>query len=175
DGTASLSPGEIVTFRIGAAGRSGLPWQGEGADDATADAPPRCRSRGVEEFRRGGRRTGARYHALRPGAGVTRRPAWAALADHRRLLDLAGLALPATLWVLGLVAPPKGGLTPPYIVATPLLLGALIAVDQSTPLPTAPAGRRLAWLAAELVLSLLTVQEQGNLVRPALIYLLPAS
>jgi signal transduction histidine kinase len=106
---------------------------------------------------------------------VTRRPAWAALADHRRLLDLAGLALPATVWVLGLVAPPKGGLTPPYVVATTLLLGALIAVDQSTPLPTAPAGRRLAWLAAELVLSLLTVQEQGNLVRPALIYLLPAS
>jgi signal transduction histidine kinase len=92
-----------------------------------------------------------------------------------RALRLAGLALPAAVWVLCVVPPPRGGLTTPYLAALTGLLGALVLVDQTLPRAEAPAWRRLLWLAAELGLAFAVVQLHGTLVRPALVYLLPAS
>jgi signal transduction histidine kinase len=97
------------------------------------------------------------------------------LGSSRHFLNLAGIALPATVWILGLVSPPKGGLSSTYLIVYTALLATLIAVDQTTPSASAPFWRRLAWLGAELVLSLFIVLEQGNLVRSTLIYLLPTS
>jgi len=104
-------------------------------------------------------------------------PRWLSgeLTDDRGLLNLAGLALPITVWLLGLILPPRGGLSPGYIVSNTALLATLVAVDRTTPAAAAQVWRRLVWLGAEIALSLLIVWLQGNLVRPALIYLLPTS
>lgn len=92
-----------------------------------------------------------------------------------RLLRLAGLALPAAVWVLGVVSPPRSGLTPTYLLTFTGLLAALALADRFAPGPRASRWRRLGWLALELVLCALVVRTQSTLVRPALIYLLPAS
>lgn len=81
--------------------------------------------------------------------------------------------MPLAVWVLGLVTPPPKGLTVEYVVTYSLLLAATALVDQTAPPHTAPMGRRLAWLLAEVVLCGLVVRTQGTLIRPALIYLLP--
>jgi signal transduction histidine kinase len=95
--------------------------------------------------------------------------------DDRRLLRLAGLALPAAVWVLGVFSPPRGGLSPEYLATFSALLAALVAVDQTAPREDAGPWRRLLWLGAELALCWLVVRLHGTLIRPALIYLLPAS
>ena len=95
--------------------------------------------------------------------------------DDRRLLRLAGLALPAAVWLLGLVSPPREGFSPEYLATYTALLAGLAVVDQTAPDPTGPLRRRLVWLGAELLLSLLVVRTHGTLIRPALIYLVPAS
>ncbi|HEV8636261.1 MAG TPA: sensor histidine kinase [Chloroflexota bacterium] len=98
-----------------------------------------------------------------------------ASADDRNLLRLAGIALPAAVWVLCIVPPPRGGLTPEYLATLTGLLALLVLVDQTLPSAAAPAWRRLVWLGAELLLGALVVQTHATLVRPALIYLLPVS
>jgi signal transduction histidine kinase len=56
------------------------------------------------------------------------------------------------------------------------LLIVLILVDQVAPSsPSFPLRRRLFWLGAELVLCFFVVYAHSSLVRPSLIYLLPAS
>jgi signal transduction histidine kinase len=53
---------------------------------------------------------------------------------------------------------------------------ALVLVDQAAPVSSAfPLGRRVVWLGTELILCFLVVHAHGSLVRPTLIYLLPAS
>ncbi len=93
--------------------------------------------------------------------------------DDRSLLRLAGLALPAAVWVLGVVSPPRGGLTLAYLLTFTGLLAALVVVDQTAPRERSSTARRLAWLAAELALCFFVVHAHGTLIRPALIYLLP--
>lgn len=100
---------------------------------------------------------------------------WTGISRSGRFLNLAGVLLPATVWVLGLVSPPKSGLTPTYLVIYTALLAALVVVDQTIPSAEAPFWRRISWFGAEVLLSLLVVVEQGNLVRSGLIYLLPTS
>jgi len=45
----------------------------------------------------------------------------------------AGLALPAAVWVLGLLAPRPGGLAPGFVLAYTVLLAGLSAVDLTAP------------------------------------------
>jgi signal transduction histidine kinase len=85
----------------------------------------------------------------------------------------AGLVLPTAVWVLGLVSPPREGLTFGYVATYTLLLVATALVDQTAPPSTASRWRRLGWLLLEIVLCGLVVRTQGTLIRPALIYLLP--
>ncbi|MBI2886578.1 MAG: sensor histidine kinase [Chloroflexi bacterium] len=96
-------------------------------------------------------------------------------SEDRRLLRLAGLALPAAVLVLGLVPPPRGGLTQGFLLSFVGFLVALVVVDQTAPAGDAPGWRRGIWFGAELALSALVVHAHGTLVRPALIYLLPTS
>jgi signal transduction histidine kinase len=93
--------------------------------------------------------------------------------DDRRLVQRAGLALPAAVWVLGLVSPPADGRTLQYVATYSLLLAATAVVDQTAPPETASPWRRFGWVLAEIVLCSLVVRAQGTLIRPALIYLLP--
>ncbi len=93
--------------------------------------------------------------------------------DDRRLVQRAGLALPAAVWVLGLVSPPADGRTLQYVATYSLLLAATALVDQTAPPETASPWRRMGWLLVEIVLCSLVVRTQGTLIRPALIYLLP--
>ena len=93
--------------------------------------------------------------------------------DDRRLVQRAGLALPAAVWVLGLVSPPPDGRTLEYVLMYSLLLAATAVVDQTAPRVTASGWRKLGWLLAEIVLCGLVVRTQGTLIRPAFIYLLP--
>lgn len=98
-----------------------------------------------------------------------------AISDDRKILDVAGIALPVTIWMLGIVQPPKGGLTPTYLALDTALLVALVAIDRRLPGLASSPGRRVLWLVAELILCLLVVRVLGNITRTALIYLLPAS
>jgi signal transduction histidine kinase len=77
------------------------------------------------------------------------------------------------VWILGLVSPPKDGLTVGYVASYTLVLLATAVVDQTTPGETASRWRRFGWLLAEIILCGLVVRTQGTLIRPALIYLLP--
>jgi signal transduction histidine kinase len=95
--------------------------------------------------------------------------------DDRQLLRLAGVALPAAVWVLGLFSTPPGGSTPAYLVSLAGLLAALALLESTAPRREAASWRRLLWLAAELALCFAVVRLQGTLVRPALVYLLPVS
>jgi signal transduction histidine kinase len=97
-----------------------------------------------------------------------------AAADDRHLLRLAGVALPAAVLLLGLVPPPRGGLTAQYLLAYGGLLAALALLDWTAPDARAPLWRRLLWLGLEVAVALLVVRAQGTLVRPALVYLVPA-
>lgn len=97
-----------------------------------------------------------------------------ALTD-RRLARLPGIAIPLAVWALGVVPPPRDGLTPEYLASYTLPLAALILVDQTAPGATAPLWRRLAWLVAELALCFDVVRVHGTLIRPALVYLVPAT
>ncbi len=57
-----------------------------------------------------------------------------------------------------------------------VLLVALVLVDQLAPVsPVFPLSHRVGWLGTELILCFLVVYAHGSLVRPTLIYLLPAS
>ncbi|HEY3078719.1 MAG TPA: sensor histidine kinase [Chloroflexota bacterium] len=96
-----------------------------------------------------------------------------ASTGDRQLLRLAGLAVPAVVLLLGVVPPPRGGLTAGYVLAYAGLLAALALIDRAAPDARAPLRRRLLCLAAELALAFLVVRAQGTLVRPALAYLLP--
>jgi signal transduction histidine kinase len=93
--------------------------------------------------------------------------------DDRRLVQRAGLVLPGAVWVLGLVSPPREGLTIGYVATFTLLLAATALVDQTAPSRTASVWLKLAWLLVEIVLCSQVVRVQGSLVRPALIYLMP--
>jgi hypothetical protein len=95
------------------------------------------------------------------------------LTDNRRLAQRADLALPAAVWVLGVVSPPRDGLTPGYLITYSLLLAATALVDQTMPAAASPRWRRLGWLLAEIALCYLVVRTQGTLIRPALLYMLP--
>jgi signal transduction histidine kinase len=89
-----------------------------------------------------------------------------------------GVVLPLAVWVLGMVPGPARGLSPDYVVSFTLLLVGVIAVDLAMPLDEVHSGgwwRRGPCLLAMLVLGFLVVQVHGTLIRPALIYLLPAS
>jgi signal transduction histidine kinase len=104
--------------------------------------------------------------------------AWLApngLSVDGRLLNVAGLALPATVWLLGVLQPPPGGLTPRYLASYTALVALLILVDQTLPRPSSPAAKRVAWLAGELATIYFIVAIQGNITRSALLYMLPAS
>src|SRR6266851_3077426 len=101
-----------------------------------------------------------------PGGRITQ-------TDDRRLVQRAGLALPAAVWVLGLVSPAPDGRTVEYVVTYSVLLAATALVDQAAPPATASGWRKLGWLLVEIVLCSLVVRTQGTLIRPALIYLLP--
>lgn len=92
-----------------------------------------------------------------------------------RLLRMAGIALPAAVWLLGIVTPPREGISLEYVAAFSALLLALVIVDQAAPARDAPTWRRVAWLVGELALCFAIVRVHGSLIRPALIYLLPAS
>jgi signal transduction histidine kinase len=81
--------------------------------------------------------------------------------------------LPAAVWILGVVSPPREGLTPTYLIVYTALLVAVAVVDQTMPSSSAPPWRRLAWIVAEVVLCGLVVRTQGTLIRPALLFMLP--
>src|SRR5438067_13214028 len=100
---------------------------------------------------------------------------WSTTADDRRLLRLAALVLAAAVWLLSMAAPRKGGLSASFVVPFTLLVLAIALVDLSAPSTRAPLWRRLLWLVAELVLCYEIVKVQGTLIRPVIIYLLPAS
>jgi signal transduction histidine kinase len=112
---------------------------------------------------------------LRPRVWLTRLKSFgrSTPTDDRRLVQRAGLALPAAVWVLGLVSPPREGLSVGYVAIYSLLLLAVAIVDQRAPTDAAPVWRRLAWLTVEIAQCALVVRTQGTLIRPALIYLLP--
>lgn len=74
-----------------------------------------------------------------------------------------------------MVSPPREGLTPEYVVGFTVLLAGLALVDRTAPPRAAPIWRRFLWLGAELAFGFLVVRAHGTLVRPTLIYLLPAS
>jgi signal transduction histidine kinase len=102
----------------------------------------------------------------------------ATLIDDRRLTRAIGIVVPVAVWVLGMVPGPTRGLTIDYVITFTLLLVGMIVVDLAMPLedPGAAAWwRRGGCLIAELILGFLVVQVHGSLIRPALIYLLPAS
>src|SRR5690242_27702 len=90
----------------------------------------------------------------------------------RLLLRLAGPALAAAVWVLG-VFPPH--MRPAYVVQLTAAVVGLIALELAAPAREAPVWRRMAWLLLELGLAFAVVRTQTSLTRMSLIYLLPAS
>ncbi|MFN0072923.1 MAG: sensor histidine kinase [Chloroflexota bacterium] len=98
-----------------------------------------------------------------------------ARADEHRALRLAGIALPAAVWLLGMASPPRDGLTFEYVLTLTGLLAVLVLVDQRGLESTGGVWRKLAWYGLEIVLCFLVVRNHGTLIRPALIYLLPTS
>lgn len=113
------------------------------------------------------------------GLGELRPPLWQralpAFADEEHALRLVGLALAGGTWLLGMVSPPREGLSGPYVAIFTALLATLALVDLSAPSRNAPMLRRIAWLVVELALAFLVVRAHGTLLRPSLVYLLPAS
>lgn len=97
------------------------------------------------------------------------------MTNNLRLLSLAGYLLIGAVWLIGIIRPPATGLTFEFTAVYSGLLGLLALAERTAPDPGAPVGRRVGWLAVGLVLAALVVQAHGNLIRPALIYLLPAA
>jgi signal transduction histidine kinase len=98
--------------------------------------------------------------------------------DDRRLTRAVGVVLPLAVWVLGMVPGPARGLSPEYVLSFTLLLVGVVVVDLVMPLEEPHRGawwRRGPSLLALLILGFFVVQAHGTLIRPALIYLLPAS
>jgi signal transduction histidine kinase len=101
---------------------------------------------------------------------------WGIATDDRRLFRVIGWGLPVAVWLLAFFAPQRGDLSWGNLGIFTALLIALVLVDQVAPFsPSFPLRRRLFWLVAELVLCFFVVYAHGSLVRPSLIYLLPAS
>jgi signal transduction histidine kinase len=96
------------------------------------------------------------------------------LHDHR-LLRLGGLALPAAVWLLAVVTPARSGLTPAYLVQLSATTLAIIGVDLWLTRRFRSTAGKVAGLGVELCLCFALVSLHGTLIRPALIYLLPAS
>ncbi|MFN8526450.1 MAG: sensor histidine kinase [Chloroflexota bacterium] len=92
-----------------------------------------------------------------------------------RLPRLVSLALPAAVWLLAVVTPPRSGLSPEYLATLSATLAALAWIDLRAVGAESSVTRRLAVLSAELALCFLIVLAHGTLIRPALIYLLPTS
>jgi hypothetical protein len=78
--------------------------------------------------------------------------------DDQRLLQVAGLALTAAVWVLGVVPPPPRGLSVEYLASYTGLMAGMVALELTLPPRSASARRRSAWLGAELAVSFLVVQ-----------------
>lgn len=97
------------------------------------------------------------------------------VVDERSVLRLIGLTLPVAVFLLGVVGPRQGGFTSSYVATYAALLIGLGVVEQAAPAKEATLWRRLLYLGAELGLCFWVVRVQGSLVRPAPIYLLPAS
>ena len=100
------------------------------------------------------------------------------MIDDRRLTRATGIIVPLAVWLLAMVPGPPRGLTPDYVATLTLLLLGVVAVDHLMPLEQPRRGawwRRAPCLIAQLVLGFAVVQTHGTLIRPALIYLLPAS
>ncbi len=98
--------------------------------------------------------------------------------DRRLFPRAIGIVVPLAVWVLGMVPGPARGLTVEYVTTFTLLLVGMVLVDLAMPLEDSGTGtwwRRGGCLTAELILGFLVVQVHGSLIRPALIYLLPAS
>ncbi len=94
--------------------------------------------------------------------------------DDLLILRLAGLALPAAVWVIGILSPQRGGLNRAHLPLYTALLVALAAIEQTAPRQQSAAWRRLLWLLIELGLSFAVVRTYGPPVRPSLIFLVPA-
>ncbi|MFI5268429.1 MAG: sensor histidine kinase, partial [Chloroflexota bacterium] len=92
----------------------------------------------------------------------------------RILLRLAGVALAAAVWVLGVFPPPRLA-APYYALQLTAAIAALIVVELAAPGRDAPVWRRVLWLLLELGLAFAVVRTQASLTRLSLIYLLPAS
>jgi signal transduction histidine kinase len=95
--------------------------------------------------------------------------------DDLRLLRLAGIALPVAVWALGIFSPPRDGLSAEFVATFTALTGLVAAIEFWAPGRSAPVWQRLIALVAELVLAYLIVRAHGTLIRPALIYIVPAS
>jgi signal transduction histidine kinase len=86
-----------------------------------------------------------------------------------------GLGLLVAVWLLGVLAPRKSGLSGRFLLTYSSLLLALALVDQTAPRGRPAVSRRFVWLMAELVLCYYIVKTQGSVIRPALVYLLPTA
>jgi hypothetical protein len=96
--------------------------------------------------------------------------------DDRRIFRLIGWGLPIAVWLLAFFSPQWDNLSRVNQGAFTVLLVVLVLVDQLAPVsPGSPLLRRIVWLGAELLLCFSIVYAHGSLVRPTLIYLLPAS
>jgi signal transduction histidine kinase len=98
-----------------------------------------------------------------------------AYTDDRGILRIVGLALPLAVWFLGVFSNRPDAFEPAFLIPYSALLVGLVIAGQTAPGRAAPPWRRLLWLTVEVVLSFAVVEVQGSLVRPALIYILPAS
>ena len=93
--------------------------------------------------------------------------------DHR-ILRVAAFAVPAAVWLLGIVPPPRGGVTLVFLAPYTAVLVGLCVVDWAVSATTA-GWARVIGLGTELLLAIAAVALQGSLVRPALVFMLPAS
>ena len=90
----------------------------------------------------------------------------------RLLLRLAGPALAAAVWVLG-VFPPH--MSAGYVLQLTTAVVGLILLELVPPAREDPVWRRTLWLLLELGLAFAVVRTQTSLTRMSLIYLVPAS
>ncbi len=74
-----------------------------------------------------------------------------------------------------MLSPPRDGLTPEYVVTFTSLAGLMALVELRAPGTEAPYWKRIGCLLLELVIGYLIVRAHGTLIRPTLIYLVPAS
>ncbi len=92
-----------------------------------------------------------------------------------RLLRVAGTALPGLVWLLLMVSPPRNVDLAPFAATLGALLSGLAVIERFGPAPEAPVSRRILAYASELALCFVVVQVHGSYIRPALVYLVPAS